>query len=69
VDELVRDHAANVLEALDTWRFKKLYRLREGGSGLEADLSLTGNLRGLDVQPILNMGKNAGRKLIVEEME
>lgn len=69
VDELVRDHAANVLEALDTWRFKKLYRLREGGSGLGADLTLTGNLRGLDVQPELNMGKNAGRKLIVEEME
>jgi hypothetical protein len=69
VDALVRDHAANVLEGLETWRFKKLYKLREEGLDLGANLGLEGSLRGLDVQPKLSKGGNGKKKLIMEEVE
>ncbi|KNG45265.1 protein required for cell viability [Stemphylium lycopersici] len=46
-DELVRDHAASVMEGLETLRMKELYRVREEGLKLGPDLGLEGNLRGL----------------------
>ncbi|KAH7095464.1 hypothetical protein FB567DRAFT_623726 [Paraphoma chrysanthemicola] len=69
VDALVRDHATNVLEGLETLRMKKLYMLRDDGLQLSADLGLEGNLRGLDVRPDVDMGRREGRKLMVEEVE
>jgi hypothetical protein len=68
-DALVRDHAASVLEGLDTWRMKKLYQVRDPGPALGPDLGLEGSLRGLAVQPEVNQGSNGKRKLIVEELE
>jgi hypothetical protein len=69
VDALVRDHAANVLEGLETWRFKKLYKLREKGAGLHGDLGLEGGLRGLAVQPRESGSAGTGRKLVLEELD
>jgi hypothetical protein len=65
----VRDHAASVLEGLDTWRMKNLYPVRDHGLVLGPDLGLEGSLRGLAVQPDVNKGSNERRKLIVEELE
>jgi hypothetical protein len=69
VDALVRDHAAGVLEGLETLRMKRLYRARDDGLRMSADLGLEGSLRGLDVRPDLGGGRNEGRKLIVEELD
>jgi hypothetical protein len=68
-DALVRDHAASVLEGLDTWRMRKLYQVRDQGLALGPDLGLEGSLRGLAVQPEVNKDSNGKRKLIVEELE
>jgi hypothetical protein len=67
-DALVRDHAATVLEGLETLRMKKMYRVREEGLRLGADLGLEGSLRGLDVQPDLTERKDS-RRLLVAEIE
>jgi hypothetical protein len=67
-DELVRDHAANVVEALETTRMKKLFRIRDEGVKLGRDLGLEGNLRGLHVQPHAD-AEEGRRKPIIEEME
>jgi hypothetical protein len=67
-DELVRDHAANVVEALETTRMKKLFRIRDEGVKLGRDLGLEGNLRGLHVQPHADV-EEGRRKPIIEEME
>jgi hypothetical protein len=64
-DDLVRDHAASVLESVETLRMKKLYRVRDEGVRLGPDLGLEGRLRGLSVTPA-GEGK---RKMIVEEIE
>jgi hypothetical protein len=69
VDALVRDHAANVLEGLETWRFKKLYKLREEGIGLSVDLGLEGSLRGLAVRPEKSSSGGTARKLVLEELD
>ncbi|KAF1930898.1 uncharacterized protein M421DRAFT_418373 [Didymella exigua CBS 183.55] len=66
-DELVRDHAASVLEGVDTLRMKKLYRVRDEGVRLGADLGLAGGLRGLSVGPAGDEGR--GKRMVVEEME
>ncbi|KAH6502374.1 hypothetical protein HBI55_030390 [Parastagonospora nodorum] len=68
-DSLVRDHAASVLEGLETWRMKKLYQVRDQGLGLGGNLNLEGPLRGLTVQPGLGTERDERRKLIVEELE
>jgi hypothetical protein len=68
-DALVRDHAASVLEGLDTWRMNKLYQVRYQGLALGTGLGLEGGLRGLAVQPEVKQRSNERRKLIVEELE
>ncbi|KAF3031214.1 hypothetical protein E8E12_000076 [Didymella heteroderae] len=65
LDELVRDHAASVLEGLETLRMKKLYRVRDEGVRLGPDLGLEGGLRGLHVTP----GDGQKRRMVVEEIE
>lgn len=67
-DALVKDHAATVLEGLETLRMKKMYRVRDEGIRLGKDLGLEGNLRGLDATPNLEENKSR-RKMIVEEVE
>ncbi|KAH6861142.1 hypothetical protein BKA58DRAFT_392916 [Alternaria rosae] len=67
-DELVRDHATNVVEGLETMRMKKLYKIRDEGLRLGPDLGLEGNLRGLDVQPQTGNGEGKTR-MIIEEIE
>ncbi|KAF2690997.1 hypothetical protein K458DRAFT_426388 [Lentithecium fluviatile CBS 122367] len=68
-DSLVGDHAGSVLEGLETWRMKKLYKVREGGLGLGHNLGLDGNLRGLDVRPLQDSGATENRGRIVEEVD
>lgn len=65
-DELVRDHAAHVLEGLETLRMEKLYRVRDEGVRLGPDLGLEGGLRGLSVRPGAD---NGTRRMVVEEIE
>jgi hypothetical protein len=67
-DELVRDHAANVVEGLETMGMKKLYKIRDEGLRLGPDLGLEGKLRGLDVQPQAGEGGDK-KKMIIEEVE
>jgi hypothetical protein len=67
-DELVRDHAANVAEGLETIRMKKLYKIRDEGLRLRPDLGLEGNLRGLNVQPQTH-DKQGKKKMIIKEIE
>lgn len=69
-DDLVRDHAASVIEGLESLRMKKLYRIRdEEGMKLSANLGLEGNLRGLDVHPDTTDDEHKRRRPIVEEIE
>lgn len=68
VDALTRDHAASVVESLETLRMKKLYRIRDDGLKLGPSLQIEGTLRGLHVTP--NLGSHGERKkMIVEEIE
>ena len=67
-DALVRDHAANVVEGLETMRIKKLYEVRDEGLRLGPDVGLEGNLRGLNVQPQTANGEGQ-RKMVIEEIE
>ncbi|KAF2833505.1 hypothetical protein CC86DRAFT_10812 [Ophiobolus disseminans] len=67
-DALVKDHAASVLEGLETLRMKKMYRVRDKGLRLGNDLGLEGGLRGVDVRLDLEERKG-GRKMVVEEVE
>jgi hypothetical protein len=68
LDDLVRNHADSVLEGLETWRMKQLYKVRDEGVRLGPDLGLEGSLRGLNVQP-LRAEEGARRGRIVEEIE
>ncbi|KAL1791813.1 hypothetical protein ACET3X_009564 [Alternaria dauci] len=68
-DELVRDHAASVVEGLETMRFKKLYKIRDEGLRLGPDLGLEGNLRGLNVQPRADEGESKKMMTMIEEIE
>jgi hypothetical protein len=68
-DALVRDHAASVLEGLETWRMKELYQFREQGLAMGADLGLEGNLRGLQMQPSTKQTDKETKKLVVEELD
>ncbi|KAF1939387.1 hypothetical protein EJ02DRAFT_504837 [Clathrospora elynae] len=69
-DELVRGHAASVVEGLETLRMKKLYRVRDEGVRLGRDLGLDGNLRGLDVQLPANVeGHGEKKRMVIEEIE
>jgi hypothetical protein len=67
-DELVRDHAGSVVEGLETLRLKKLYKVRDEGLRLGPDLGLEGNLRGLDIQPNVEMNEGM-RKMVIEEIQ
>jgi hypothetical protein len=69
VDHLVQDHAASVLEGLETWRMKKLYQVRDHGFALGSNLNLENNLKGLNVQPDESKDKMERGKLMVEELE
>jgi hypothetical protein len=68
-DALVRDHAASVLEGLETWRMKKLYQFRGQGLAMGAGLGLEGNLRGLQMQPSTKQTDKETKKLVVEELD
>lgn len=68
-DELVRYHAASVVEGLETLRVKELYRVREEGLKLGRDLGLEGNLRGLDIQPRAGKKEEKKKKTMIEEIE
>jgi hypothetical protein len=65
----VRDHAASVLEGLETWRMKKLYQFRGQGLAMGAGLGLEGNLRGLQMQPSTKQTDKETKKLVVEELD
>ncbi|KAI8941407.1 hypothetical protein NX059_002630 [Plenodomus lindquistii] len=68
VDALARDHAASVVEGLETLRMKKMYKVRDEGLRLGPNLELQGGLRGLDITP--GDGAEGGNKrVIVEEVE
>lgn len=75
-DAVVKGHAGEVLEALETWRVKKALGVRGDGSLAGQGIQLTGDL-GLSELRGLNVGVNAqdesgqrhGRKLVVEEIE
>ncbi|KAF2631877.1 hypothetical protein BU25DRAFT_135353 [Macroventuria anomochaeta] len=67
-DELVRDHAASVVDGLETLRMKTLYRVRDEGMKLGPDLGLEGGLRGLNVRPDIDDGQGK-RRMVVEEIE
>lgn len=68
-DSLVKDHVQSVLEGLETWKMKKLYKVRDEALRLGPNLELEGNLRGLGVRP-LQENKTTGRsRPIVEEIE
>ncbi|KAF1911751.1 hypothetical protein BDU57DRAFT_85554 [Ampelomyces quisqualis] len=69
VDDLTRGHAASALEALETWRMKKLYHARDREMIMGADLGLEGSIRGLEVQPGRGRGNEGQMKLMVEELE
>ena len=64
-DELVRDHAASVIEGLETLRMKKLYRVRDECVRLGPNLGLEGGLRGLNVTP----AGEEKRRMVMEEIE
>ena len=70
---MVRDHAATVLEGMDTLRMRRLYKIRDaGGVGITSDLGLesSGGLRGLDVNVTPAVGNDGQkRRLVVEEIE
>ncbi|ORY06516.1 hypothetical protein BCR34DRAFT_604192 [Clohesyomyces aquaticus] len=68
-DDLVKSHAENVLEGLETWRMKKLFKLRDEGFKLGPNLGLEGNLRGLEVTPLADETKTLLRRPVVEELE
>jgi len=68
-DGMVRDHAGSVLEGLETWRMKQLYKIRDESLTLGPDLGLEGKLRGLDVQPPQDEEGRQKRGRIVEEIE
>lgn len=67
-DEMVRDHAGTVLEGLETLSMKKVYKIRGEGLKMGPDLGL-GQLRGLDISPIVDDGKQEKRRLVIEEIE
>ncbi|KAF2661408.1 hypothetical protein K491DRAFT_765016 [Lophiostoma macrostomum CBS 122681] len=68
-DDLVRGHAESVLEGLETWKMKKLFKLGQGQVQLDANLGLAGTLRGLDVNPVVQGAGREQRKVVVEEIE
>ncbi|CAN9383581.1 unnamed protein product [Alternaria alternata] len=68
-DGLVRDHAAGVVEGLETMRLKQLYKIRDEGLKLGPDLGLERNLRGLNVQPRADNEEGKKKKMIIEEIE
>lgn len=68
-DGLVRRHAEDVIEALETWRMKKLFRAGKEQFKLSTDLGLESNLRGLDVNPAIAEEGKAKKRLVVEEIE
>ncbi|KAK0640314.1 hypothetical protein DIS24_g9451 [Lasiodiplodia hormozganensis] len=75
-DAVVKGHAGEVLEALQTWRVKKALGVSGDGSLAGQGIQLTGDL-GLSELRGLNIGVNAqdesgqshGKKLVVEETE
>lgn len=69
VDGLVRDHAGSVVEGLETWRMKKLYKIRDEGLRLGPDLGLEGHLQGLNIQPLSGQQDTRRKGPIVEEIE
>ncbi|KAF3005654.1 hypothetical protein E8E13_003759 [Curvularia kusanoi] len=68
-DELVRDHAAAVIDGMETLRMRKLFHLHNASASLTPDLGLevSGGLRGLSVTPTTASANK--KKLVVEEIE
>ncbi|KAH7114265.1 hypothetical protein B0J11DRAFT_561916 [Dendryphion nanum] len=69
MDGLVRSHAESVIEGLETWRMKTLYKIGNAGISLDANLGLEGTLRGLNVNPLAHKDGRGKRGPIVEEIE
>lgn len=71
-DSIVKGHAAEVLEGLETWRVKKALGVKGDGSfagHITDDLGLSG-LRGLSVNVDPDDGAtHNGRKVVIEEVE
>ncbi|OJD37706.1 protein required for cell viability [Diplodia corticola] len=75
-DAVVKGHAGEVLEALETWRVKRALGVRGDGSAVAAgagvrltkDLGLA-ELRGLSVNADGSSGESRGMKPVVEEIE
>ncbi|KAK3203970.1 hypothetical protein GRF29_106g1237504 [Pseudopithomyces chartarum] len=69
-DGMVRDHAKSVIEGLETWKMKKLYKIRDQGMGLGPNLGLKGEmLQGLKIQPLAAQRESGRKGLMVEEIE
>jgi hypothetical protein len=68
-DELVKGHADNVIEGLETWKMKKLFKIRDEGMALGGDLGLGSNLQGLDINPLAHTERKERGRPIVEEVE
>ena len=69
-DGMVRDHANSVIEGLETWKMKKLYKIRDQGMGLGPNLGLDGQLlQGLKIQPLAAQRESGRKGLMVEEIE
>jgi hypothetical protein len=68
-DELARSHAENVIEGLETWKMKKLFKVRDGGLRYGENLDLGGNLQGLDINPLAHKNGKERKGPIAEEIE
>ncbi|KAF2199410.1 hypothetical protein GQ43DRAFT_464844 [Delitschia confertaspora ATCC 74209] len=69
-DGLVRSHAADVIEGLDTLRMKQLYGLmdyKDRIQGLQLDAGE--GLKGLDINPLANREEGKRKVSLVEEVE
>lgn len=72
-DTLVKGHAETVLEGLETWRMKKLFRLHDQQNAMfSANLGLSETLQGLNVRPsVQSEGAHVAspRGFVIEEIE
>ncbi|KAF2471974.1 uncharacterized protein BDR25DRAFT_284325 [Lindgomyces ingoldianus] len=68
-DDLVRSHAESVLDGLETWRMKRLFKIRGEGVPLGHNFGLEESLRGLGLTALGGENKTRGRGPAVEEVE
>ncbi|KAF2018805.1 hypothetical protein BU24DRAFT_418359 [Aaosphaeria arxii CBS 175.79] len=67
-DPLARSHAQSILEDIETWRMKQIYKIRDEGLRMTDNLGLDGTLRGLDIEP-LSTTEHGKKGKLVQEIE